>query len=82
MDLSKTNIELVERVYKTLESNIALFKARKGNSLTLAEKILYGHARNISETSLTRGKDFGDFFKLLRLTSSNFTWYHPPCSLH
>ena len=41
MDLSKTNIELVERVYKTLESNIALFKARKGNSLTLAEKILY-----------------------------------------
>jgi len=40
MDLSKTHIELVERVYKTLESNIALFKARKGNSLTLAEKIL------------------------------------------
>ena len=43
MDLSKTHIQLVERVYKTLESNIAEFKARKGNSLTLAEKVLYGH---------------------------------------
>ena len=41
MDLSKTHIQLVERVYKTLESNIAEFKARKGNSLTLAERKFY-----------------------------------------
>ena len=50
MDLSKTHIQLVERVYKTLESNIAEFKARKGHSLTLAEKVLYGHAKDVSDT--------------------------------
>ena len=61
MDLSKTHIQLVERVYKTLESNIAEFKARKGNSLTLAEKVLYGHAKDVSDISLNRGEDFGDF---------------------
>jgi len=61
MDLSKTQIELVKRVYKTLESNIDLFKAQKGNSLTLAEKVLYGHARDASNISLDRGIDFGDF---------------------
>ena len=61
MDLSKTHIQLVERVYKTLESNIAKFKARKGNSLTLAEKVLYGHAKEVSDISLNRGEDFGDF---------------------
>ena len=37
MDLSKTHIQLVERVYKTLESNIAELKARKDKPLTLAE---------------------------------------------
>ena len=61
MDLSKTHIQLVERVYKTLESNIAEFKARKGNSLTLAEKVLYGHAKDVSDISINRGEDFGDF---------------------
>jgi aconitate hydratase len=61
MDLSKTHIQLVERVYKTLESNIVEFKARKGNSLTLAEKVLYGHAKDVSDISINRGEDFGDF---------------------
>ena len=61
MDLSKTHIELVKKVYESLESNIAAFKERKGNSLTLAEKILYGHSKNVDEISLKRGEDFGDF---------------------
>ena len=61
MDLSKTHIELVEKVYATLEDNIAKLRARKSDSLTLAEKILYGHARNVSEVSMNRGEDFGDF---------------------
>ena len=61
MDLSKTHIELVKKVYESLESNIAAFKERKGNSLTLAEKILYGHSKNVNEISLNRGEDFGDF---------------------
>ena len=51
MDLSKTHIELVEKVYATLEDNIAKLRARKSDSLTLAEKILYGHARNVNEVS-------------------------------
>ena len=52
MDLSKTHIELVEQVYKNLESNITEFKTRKGSSLTLAEKVLYGHAKDVKNISL------------------------------
>ena len=61
MDLSKTHIELVKNVYQTLEDNIAKLRKRKMDSLTLAEKILYGHAKNINEVSLERGVEFGDF---------------------
>ena len=61
MDLSKTPLQLVQQVYKNLEKNIANLRARKSDSLTLAEKILYGHSRNVDEISLNRGEDFGDF---------------------
>ena len=61
MDLSKTHIELVENVYQMLENNIAELRKRKMDSLTLAEKILYGHSKNINEVSLERGLEFGDF---------------------
>ena len=61
MDLSKTPIQLVQQVYTNLEKNIANLRARKSDSLTLAEKILYGHSRNVDEISLNRGEDFGDF---------------------
>ena len=61
MDLSKTHIELVEQVYKNLESKVTEFKKRKGNTLTLAEKVLYGHAKDVKNISLSKGEDFGDF---------------------
>ena len=61
MDLSKTHIQLVEQVYKNLESNITKFKTRKGSSLTLAEKVLYGHAKDVKNISLNKNEDFGDF---------------------
>jgi len=61
MDLSKTHIQLVESVYQTLQKNIDELRSRKKDSLTLAEKILYGHAKNINEISLDRGLEFGDF---------------------
>ena len=61
MDLSKTHLQLVQQVYANLEKNIANLRARKSDSLTLAEKILYGHSRNVDEISLNRGEDFGDF---------------------
>ena len=38
MDLSKTHIELVEKVYATLEDNIAKLRLRKSDSLTLSKK--------------------------------------------
>ena len=61
MDLSKTPLQLVQQVYSDLEKNIAKLRDRKSASLTLAEKILYGHSRDIDEISLNRGEDFGDF---------------------
>jgi aconitate hydratase len=61
MDLSKTHIELVAQIYENLEKNITKLRDRKSDSLTLAEKILYGHSRNVNEISLNRGEDFGDF---------------------
>jgi len=61
MDLSKTPLQLVQQVYTNLEKNITNLRARKSDSLTLAEKILYGHSRNVDEISLNRGEDFGDF---------------------
>ncbi len=61
MDLSRTPIELVESVYKTLTENIATLRERKGTPLTLAEKILFGHAKDPSSISLEKGEDYGDF---------------------
>ena len=39
MDLSKTPLQLVQQVYTNLEKNIANLRAKKSDSLTLAEKI-------------------------------------------
>ena len=50
MDLSRTPIELVESVYKTLTENIATLRERKGTPLTLAEKILFGHVLHSPES--------------------------------
>ena len=60
MDLSRTPIELVESVYKTLTENIATLRERKGTPLTLTEKILFGHAKDPSTISLEKGEDYGD----------------------
>ena len=51
MDLSRTPIELVESVYKTLTENISTIRERKNAPLTLAEKILFGHATDPSSIS-------------------------------
>ncbi len=61
MDLSRTPIELVESVYKSLTENIATLRERKGTPLTLTEKILFGHAQDPSSISLDKGEDYGDF---------------------
>jgi aconitate hydratase len=36
-------------------------RKRKNSPLTLAEKLLFGHAKDINSISLKKGEDFGDF---------------------
>ncbi len=61
MDLSVTPASLVSSVYEKLTENINSLRERKDAPLTLAEKILFGHATDISSVSLNKGEDYGDF---------------------
>ncbi len=61
MDLSVTPASLVSSVYEMLTENINSLRARKDAPLTLAEKLLFGHATDISSVSLNKGEDYGDF---------------------
>ena len=61
MDLSKTNVELVSQAYAKILKNLEVLRKRKNSSLTLAEKLLFGHAKDINSISLKKGEDFGDF---------------------
>ena len=61
MDLSVTPASLVSSVYEKLTENINSLRARKDAPLTLAEKLLFGHATDISCVSLNKGEDYGDF---------------------
>ncbi len=61
MDLSVTPASLVSTVYEKLTENINSLRARKDAPLTLAEKLLFGHATDISSVSLNKGEDYGDF---------------------
>ena len=61
MDLSVTPASLVSSVYEDLTENIKKFRERKNAPLTLAEKLLFGHATDIDTVSLNKGEDYGDF---------------------
>ena len=61
MDLSKTNVELVSQAYAKILKNLEVLRKRKNSPLTLAEKLLFGHAKDINSISLKKGVDFGDF---------------------
>ena len=61
MDLSKTNVELVSQAYTKILKNLEVLRKRKNSPLTLAEKLLFGHAKDINSISLKKGEDFGDF---------------------
>ena len=52
MDLSVTPPSLVVSVYEKLTENIKQLRDRKKAPLTLAEKLLFGHATDISSVSL------------------------------
>ena len=61
MDLSVTPASLVSSVYENLTENIKKLRERKNAPLTLAEKLLFGHATDIDTVSLIKGEDYGDF---------------------
>ena len=61
MDLSVTPASLVSSVYENLTENIKKLRERKHTPLTLAEKLIFGHATDISSISLNKGEDYGDF---------------------
>ena len=61
MDLSVTPASLVSSVYENLTENIKKLRERKNAPLTLAEKLLFGHATDIDTVSINKGEDYGDF---------------------
>ena len=61
MDLSVTPASLVSSVYENLTENIKKLRERKNAPLTLAEKLLFGHATDINSVSLNKGEDYGNF---------------------
>ena len=61
MDLSVTPASLVSSVYENLTENIKKLRERKNAPLTLAEKLLFGHATDINSVSLNKGEYYGDF---------------------
>ena len=61
MDLSVTPASLVSSVYENLTENIKKLRERNNAPLTLAEKLLFGHATDIDSVSLNKGEDYGDF---------------------
>lgn len=54
----ETTRDLAESVYKRLEANLPVIRKKLGRPLTLAEKIVYGHAWEPDTQDLERGKSF------------------------
>ncbi|MEI7973523.1 MAG: aconitase family protein, partial [Bdellovibrio sp.] len=54
----ETTSELVSTAYKKSAQRLAVVKRRLGRSMTLAEKILFGHLQDPENQDLTRGKSF------------------------
>ena len=59
---ANTPLELIEQVYAKLGTNVEIGRRRLGRSMTLAEKILFGHMQNAETDGFERGKTYGDFF--------------------
>jgi aconitate hydratase len=56
-----TPIELVEGVYNRLAERVAIGRQRLGRPLTLTEKILVNHLRDLETGGLERGVSYTDF---------------------
>lgn len=58
MKAIETTPELVKSVYAKTKKDLEVVRKRLGRSLTLAEKIMYGHLDDPQNQDLTRGKSF------------------------
>ena len=56
-----TPIELVQQVYSSLPDRVATVGRRLGRPLTLAEKVLANHLRDVEGQELERGRSYADF---------------------
>ena len=56
----RTPIELIKRVYATLDDRVSLGRERLGRPLTLAEKILVNHLDDPTGAGLERGVSYAD----------------------
>lgn len=54
----ETTPELVQNTYKTTRQKLEVVRKRLGRSLTLAEKILYGHLDDPQNQEMKRGESF------------------------
>jgi aconitate hydratase len=57
---ANTPIELIQRVYSTLDDRLATGRRRLGRSLTLAEKVLINHLDDPTTGGLDRGVSYTD----------------------
>ena len=57
-----TPVELIEQAYAKLTANVAIGRARLGRSMTMAEKILFGHMHHPETDGFERGRTYGEFF--------------------
>ena len=57
---ANTPIELINKVYSTLDERCAKGRARLGRALTLTEKILINHLDDVDEGGLERGVSYTD----------------------
>src|SRR5687768_15427156 len=58
---ASTPAELVEGAYRAFEERLPVARERVGRPLTLAEKILFGHLKDVRNQDLERGRAYGDF---------------------
>jgi aconitate hydratase len=59
---ANTPVELAQGVYDKMTANVAIGRKRLGRSMTLAEKILFGHMRNPDTDGYDRGVTYSEFF--------------------
>ena len=57
---ARTPIELIKRVYATLDDRVSMGRERLGRPLTLAEKILVNHLDDPTGAGLERGVSYAD----------------------